>query len=141
MNIEKPTNFAYPGYSLSSSVMDILKENGYFIARAGGSRAYEPLSDYPLLVPSWAMNDKNKEQIMNAFQEAKNGKIVVLTIHGVPDLEHPWVNTPPELFKEYLHYLSENHYKVISMRDLYDYINVKEAINTIVPDLNKKLRN
>jgi len=141
LGIEKPSNFAYPGYDLSMSVMKTLQEKGYKFARAGGSRAYDPLTDSPLLLPSWAMNATNKEQIMAAFDEARNGKIVVLTIHGVPDIEHSWVNTPPELFKEYLQYLAEHHFKVISLKDLNKYIDVDKAIKTVVPDLNKPLKN
>lgn len=87
------------------------------------------------------MNSANKQQITGAFNEAQNGMIVVLTIHGVPDVEHPWVNTPPELFKEHLQYLADHHFKVISLRDLNNYINVDEAIKNIVPDLNKELKN
>jgi peptidoglycan/xylan/chitin deacetylase (PgdA/CDA1 family) len=141
LGIEKPSNFAYPGYDLSLPAMETLHEKGYKFARAGGSRAYDPLNDHPLLVPSWAMNATNKEQIMAAFKEARNGRIVVLTIHGVPDVEHPWVNTPPELFKEYLQYLSDHHFKVLSLRDLNNYINVNEAIKKIAPDLTKALKN
>ena len=141
LDIVKPVTFAYPGYDLSRSAIDILGEKGYKFARAGGSRVYDPQSDYPLLIPSWAMTANNKQQIMEAFNEARNGKIVVLTIHGVPDVEHSWVNTPPELFKEYLQYLSENHFKVIALRDLNRYINVKKAIKSIIPDLNKNLKN
>jgi len=121
--------------------MEILRKKGYKFARAGGSRAYDPLIDHPFLVPSWAMSANNKEQIMEAFQKAKKGKIVVLTIHGVPDVEHPWVNTPPELFREYLQYLSDHHFEVISLIELNNYINVKKAMKTIVPNLNKKLKN
>ena len=98
LDIKVPTTFAYPGYGLSRSVMTILQDKGYHFARAGGSRAYDPLTDHPLLVPSWAMTGNNKQQIMDAFNEARDGKVVILTIHGVPDVEHPWVNTPPELF-------------------------------------------
>lgn len=141
MKIARPVTFAYPGYSLSLPVINVLQGKGYQFSRAGGSRAYDPTTDHPLLVPSWAMNDKNKPQIMEAFNEAHDGKIVVLTIHGVPDAEHPWVNTSPELFKEYLQYLSENHFKVIALRDLGKYVNVKKAMKTIVPDLTKKLKN
>jgi len=141
MKIARPVTFAYPGYSLSIPVKNILQEKRYLFARAGGSRAYDPQTDHPLLVPSWAMNDKNKQQIMEAFNEAHDGKIVVLTIHGVPDAEHPWVNTTPELFKEYLLYLSENHFKVIAFRDLAKYIDSKKAMKTITPDLTKKLKN
>ena len=141
LDIAKPFTFAYPGYSLSDSAIHILREKGYQFARAGGGRPYDPQIDHPLLVPSWAMNADNKPEIMEAFTEAKNGKIVVITIHGVPDAEHPWVNTPPALFKEYLQYLSENHFKVIALKDLNKYINVKKAMKSIVPDFNKKLSN
>ncbi len=141
LDVDKPSTFAYPGYDLNLSVMEVLRKKGYKFARAGGSRAYDPLSDHPFLVPSWAMNSTNKEQIMEAIKEAKNGKIVVLTIHGVPDVEHPWVNTPPELFKEYLQYLSDHHFRVISLNDLNHYISVKKAMKMIVPNLNKKLKN
>ncbi len=141
LGIGKPNSFAYPGYDLSLSVMDILQKQGYKYARAGGSRAYDPQSDYPLLIPSWAANSENKHQILAAFNEAKDGKIPVITFHGVPDLEHPWVDTPPALFKEYLQYLSDNHFKVISLKELDNYINVKKAMKELVPDLNKKYKN
>ena len=141
MDIPKPTNFAYPGYALSDSAINILQQRGYQFARAGGSRVYDPLTDHPLLVPSWAMTANNKQQIMEAFKEARNGKIVVLTIHGVPDIEHSWVSTPPELFKEYLEYLHENHFNVIALKDLNRYIDVKIALKLIVLDFNKPLKN
>ncbi len=136
LGIKKSLNFAYPGYDFNLSVLETLKEKGYKFGRSGGSRAYDPLTDNPLLVPSWATNATNKELIMSTFNEAQNGKIVVLTIHGVPDIEHPWVNTPPELFKEYLQYLSDNKFKVISLKDLNSYINVNEAMKIAV-DMNK----
>lgn len=141
LGIDQPLNFAYPGYGLSAPAMETLREEGYKFARAGGSRPYDPQSDHPFLLPSWATNADNKAQIMSAFGEARNGKIVILTIHGVPDVEHPWVDTPPALFKAYLQYLSAHHFKVISIRDLNTYINVDEALETIIPDLNKSLRN
>jgi len=140
MGIAKPTSFAYPAYELSPSAIKTLKDLHYKYARAGGSRAYNPLVDHPYLIPSWTMMANNKNEIMNAFDEAKNGNIVVITIHGVPDIEHPWVNTPPELFEEYLKYLSDNDFKVISLKDLIDYIDVDLALKTIVPDFDKKLK-
>jgi len=140
MQIKRPVSFAYPGYSLSLPVLKILQEKGYLFSRAGGSRVYDPTTDHPLLIPSWAMNSTNKPQIMDALKEARDGKIVVLTIHGVPDAEHPWVNTTPELFEEYLKYLHDNHYKAIALRDLANYIRIVEAVK-ITPDLTKKLKN
>jgi peptidoglycan/xylan/chitin deacetylase (PgdA/CDA1 family) len=100
LNIPQPITFAYPGYSLDTSNFAVLKQRGYQFARAGGKRVYDPLTDYPYLLPSWAINDKNHDEIMAAFKEAKQGKIVIMTIHGVPDYEHPWVTTQPELLKE-----------------------------------------
>ncbi len=141
LGIEKPTNFAYPGYGLNLEILPFLNELGYRFARAGGSRAYNPLIDHPFLVPSWATDAENKETIMAALEQANNGKIVVLTLHGVPDIEHPWVNTPPELFTAYLNYLAAHNFTVIALRDLHKYINVDEALQTIVPDIKKELAN
>ncbi|MGQ8338759.1 polysaccharide deacetylase family protein [Sunxiuqinia sp. A32] len=141
LKIMKPVTFAYPAYDLNQQVLRILTEKEYSFARVGGDRPYDPLADNPLLISSWSMKSTNKEQIYKAFKEAKGGKIVVLTIHGVPDVEHPWVNTSPELFKEYMQYLSDNHYKVISLRDLKKYINAREALEQISPSFDKVLRN
>lgn len=141
LGIPIPTNFAYPGYGLNPQALEFLKEKDYVFARAGGSRGYDPVTDHPYLVPSWAADETNKVEIMKAFDQAKDGKIVILTIHGVPDIEHPWVNTPPELFEEYLNYLDANKFKVISMKDLEDYIDVAEAMKFIIPDFNNKLNN
>ena len=42
-----------------------------------------------------------------------------MTFHGVPDIQHPWVNTAdPEKFKSYMDYLKQSGYKVIALRDL-----------------------
>jgi len=40
-----------------------------------------------------------------------------------------------------LNYIEDNHFKVIALKDLANYINVKKAMKTIIPDLNKKLKN
>lgn len=141
LGIPSPTNFAYPGYGLNAQAVEFLKEKEYDFARAGGSRAYDPLSDHPYLLPSWATDSENKEEIMKAFGEAKDGKLVILTIHGVPDIEHPWVNTPPELFKDYLQYLKKNDFTVISLKELEEYIDVEEAKKMLKPNFTKKLSN
>ena len=41
---------------------------------------------------------------------------------NVPDEAHPWVNTPPERFREYMGYLNENKYRVVALRDVERYI-------------------
>jgi peptidoglycan/xylan/chitin deacetylase (PgdA/CDA1 family) len=141
LGIAQPRNFAYPGYGLNANVLRFLEKKEYRFARAGGSRAYDPSTDHPFLIPSWAINADNKSEIITALDEAKNGKIVVLTLHGVPDVEHPWVNTPPMLFKEYLQYLADKNFKVVSLRELQVYVDAEEANKTIVPNLTRSLKN
>jgi len=130
-------SFAYPGYDTHPSAIITLKEKGYQFARVGGGKAYDPLKNHPYLIPSFSTSGNNSKQIYDAFGQAQDGKIVVLTIHGVPDAAHPWVTTPLNLFEEYLKFLYENHYKVIALRDLNKYINTQNALETIQPDFSK----
>lgn len=123
--IPKPVSFAYPGYDTHPRALEVLKEKGYLFARAGGGRPYNPTVDNPLTLSSFSTSGNDKERVLTAIQQAKNGQIVIFTIHGVPDYAHPQVTTPPELFEEYLKYLHDNHYKVIALRDLAKYINIK----------------
>lgn len=133
----KMVSFAYPGYDTAPSAIKVLHNQGYEFARTGGGRPYNPLKDHPLLIPSFSTSGDNSQKIYKAFDEAKDGKIIVLTIHGVPDEAHPWVNTPLELFQKYMDYLYQNHFKVIAMRDLADYINPIKAAEIIKPEFNK----
>ncbi|UZD22593.1 polysaccharide deacetylase family protein [Algoriphagus halophytocola] len=141
LGIPIPRNFAYPGYGLHAESLKLLEARAYDFARAGGSRVYDPTSDHPYLIPSWATDENNQDEIMAAFQQAKNGKIVVLTIHGVPDLEHPWVNTPPALFQSYLDFLKSENYQVISLGQLREFIDPEEARLAIEPNFDRPLSN
>ncbi|MBC6998091.1 polysaccharide deacetylase family protein [Cytophaga sp. FL35] len=141
LQINTPLNFAYPGYGLDDEVLNHLAEKNYRFARAGGKRTYNPLEDHPYLIPSWAPDATNEEEIMEAIKSAKNGHITVLTFHGVPDLEHPWVTVPEELFKKYMDFLKEKEYQVISLRKLETYIDVQEAHQKLKPDFSKRLKN
>ena len=133
----KMVSFAYPGYDTAPLAIAVLKNNGYHFARIGGGKVYNPLQDHPLLIPSFSTSGDNSKQIYEAFNQAKDGNIVVLTIHGVPDEAHPWVNTPLELFKAYMDYLHQNHFKAIALKDLNKYINATEAAETIKPNFTK----
>lgn len=126
-NIPKPVSFAYPGYDTSPKAISVLKAKGYQFARAGLDTAYNPAADHPYLIPGFTTRADNKALIYLAFAQAKDGNVTVLTIHGVPDVAHAWVNTPPGLFIEYLKYLHDNHYTVIAMRDLAKYIDLDKA--------------
>jgi peptidoglycan/xylan/chitin deacetylase (PgdA/CDA1 family) len=118
----RPISFAYPAYTTTPDAARTLRELGYVFARTGGNRAYDPAHDDPMLVPSWTTGEKNREEILRAFSEARDGRIVVLTIHGVPDTAHPWVNTPVPLFEEYLRFLHDNGYRVVALRDVARYL-------------------
>jgi peptidoglycan-N-acetylglucosamine deacetylase len=118
----RPVSFAYPAYTTTPEAARTLRELGYLFARTGGNRAYDPAHDDPMLVPSWTTGQKNRDEILRAFGEARGGRIVVLTIHGVPDTAHPWVTTPVPLFEEYLRFLHDNGYKVVALRDVARYL-------------------
>jgi peptidoglycan-N-acetylglucosamine deacetylase len=141
LGIKQPISFAYPGYGLNADALKFLGKRPYKFARAGGKRDYDPELDHPFLIPSWATNADNKEEILTALSQAKNGKVLVLTIHGVPDKEHPWVTTPPELFEFYLKYLKEHNFKVIGLRELEEYIDSEQALEQLIPDFEKPLSN
>lgn len=137
-DIPAPVTFAYPAWDPASYAFGVLKKKGYLFARTGGNRPYNPKKDYPYLIPSYNVGGMDSTEVMKAIQQAKNGKIVVLTIHGVPDYAHPWVTTPPHLFKKYMQYLLENNYTVIALSDLQNYINVENALQQISPKLKEK---
>lgn len=141
LGIPKTINFAYPGYGLNPQALQFLEEKKYHFARAGGNRPYDPLADHPYLIPSWATNETNQEEILGALDQAKNGKIVFLTIHGVPDIEHPWVNTPIPIFREYLDFLKQNNFKVISLKSLEEYVDYEVALKTLEPNFDLKSNN
>ena len=117
-----PVSFAYPAYVHTADAVQTLRERGYTFARTGGDRAYDPRRDDPLLVPSWTTRANNRDTIQRSLTEARDGRVVVLTIHGVPDTAHPWVTIPVELFEEYLRALRDGGYRVIALRDLARYL-------------------
>jgi peptidoglycan/xylan/chitin deacetylase (PgdA/CDA1 family) len=138
--IPVPETFCYPGYSHGPAAVEVLMEKGFRFARRGiapeytyhseGGRgpAYAPDVHHPLLIPTTGAAGPNWgfADLVWAVEQAKDGKITILTFHGVPALEHPWVNTSPELFKTYMDYLRDNSYTVIALRDLAKYGNPME---------------
>src|SRR5207248_673287 len=128
-----PVSFAYPGNAIERDALPILKELGIKFARRGGAPehaykegqgfAYEPGLDHPLLIPSAgdARPDWTLDDFKRAVEQARAGRIAVLQFHGVPDREHPWVNTRAERFEEFMRYLHTNAFKVTALRDLAPY--------------------
>ena len=134
-DIARPTTFCYPGYSHGPEAVAVLKERGFRFARRGtapefaydneGGRgpAYDPKVHDPLLVPTTGASGPkwNFDEFRWALDRARDGRIAVLTFHGVPDLDHPWVHTEPDQFEQYITYLRNNEFTVLALRDLEKY--------------------
>jgi len=130
--IRKPTTFCYPGYSNGPDAVNLLLTHGFEFALRGtspevvydreGGRgpAYDPSSHDPLLIPTTgaAGPSFSEDDFKWSVDQAIGGKVCVLTLHGVPDLDHAWVHTDPKVFESYVRYLSENNCSVIALRDL-----------------------
>ena len=144
--IPVPETFGYPEDSHGRESVEVLTEKGFRFARRGigpefpyhleGGRgpAYDPDVHHPLLIPSTGVAGPNWgfEDLVWAVEQAKDGKIAVLTFHGVPALEHPWVDVSPEMFKTYMDYLRDNNYTVIALRDLSKYVGTSASIGKII---------
>lgn len=118
--IPKPVSFCYPGYVTSEAAVTLLRERGYQFARAGGAQVFDPVKDDPLTMTQAfdSKPDGTLEQFKAAVAQAREGKIAVITFHGVPDIKHPWVNTDPAKFESYMQHLKDEGCTVIAMRDL-----------------------
>lgn len=119
--IPKPTSFAYPGCATHPAALPLLAEKGYLSARIGSARAYIPGQDSPFLIPSFPCHGEDPAAFYKALEQARDGQIAVLMFHGVPEYTHPWVDTQPERFQEYMAYLAKERFTVIAMRDLARY--------------------
>ena len=140
--IPLPETFCYPGYSNCPEAVDVLAERQFLFARRGmapeypyhneGGRgpAYNPTQHHPLLIPTTGASGPNwtYDDFIWAVEQARDGNITVLTFHGVPDLDHPWVHTEPDTFKTYIDYLHEHDCTVIAVRDLDQYVTPFTAI-------------
>ncbi|MEM7384610.1 MAG: polysaccharide deacetylase family protein [Verrucomicrobiota bacterium] len=135
--IPRPVTFCFPGFSHNQAAVEVLLAKKVFTfarrgvrpefkdgGRGGLGPAYDPHLDHPLLVPTtwYAGPESGTEDMKKAVAQAKDGKIAVLCYHGVPSIEHPWVTTEPEAFKEQLAYLKSSGCTVIAMRDLQKYV-------------------
>jgi peptidoglycan/xylan/chitin deacetylase (PgdA/CDA1 family) len=153
VGVPKPVSFAWPGDNFGPEALEQLRQHGIKLARRGmqpevpyGEIQVGPVLDVtrndPLLIPTTgdAYPGWTLEHFKQVVAGAKDAKIVVLQFHGVPDTVHPWVNTAPEMFRQYMQYLKDNGYRVIALRDLLPYYNwshlpndplVKERVATV----------
>ncbi len=138
--VPKPVSFAYPGNHYAPGSVKMVKALGYRFARRGmqpeipyGQIAHGPLFDpevnHPLVIPTAA--DAYPEWTLDHFKtvirRAEAGKALVLQFHGVPDVAHPWVHTDPGLFAQFMDHLEESGVKVIALRDLDRYMDIREV--------------
>ena len=134
VGVPKPVSFAWCGNGFGPEAMEQLQRRGYLIARRGmqpevpyGAIQVGPTlqvkNHHPLLIPTTgdAYPDWTFEHFKKVLACAKPDEIIVLQFHGVPDEKHPWVNTPPAAFREYMMYLKQNGYHAIALSDLLPY--------------------
>ena len=150
--IPTPISFAWPGNKFHANALPVLEAAGIRFARRGGEPEvpyakgggvpYEPGVDHPLLIPTtadarpvWTL-----DHVKAAVAQARDGRIAVLQFHGVPDGEHPWVNTPRERFEEYMLWLKEAGCTVIALRDVERYTAGRPAPADPMSAINRRLQ-
>lgn len=135
--ITKPVSFAWPGNARTEKAFPVLRQHGIQFARRGGEPEfpYDGGRGVPFeagkhdlfLLPSAGDARPNWEldNFVQAVNQAEKGKVAILQFHGVPDTAHSWVSSPTEKFEAYLRYLAMNDFKVISLRDLSKFVELK----------------
>ncbi len=137
--ITKPVSFSYPGGHFDRRVIAILQDLGYEFARrgidperplednGGNGRAYVPGEDHPFLIPSSMTRGIGAQEgyrIEQALEEARSGKITILTYHGVPDANRH-CSTSVARFRKDMDYLRNSGATVVSLRDLARYVDLR----------------
>ncbi len=136
VGVPGPVSFVWPGNAFGPESLAVLREMGFKYARRGMQPEYpygeinpgplfDPLVHDPLLIPTSgdAYPEWTLEHFRKVVDRAEEGKAVILQFYGVPDEAHPWVDTPPERFREYMQYLKDNGFQAIALRGLERYIN------------------
>ncbi|MEP7362047.1 MAG: polysaccharide deacetylase family protein [Acidobacteriota bacterium] len=157
VQVPRPVSFAYSGNGFGPEAVSVLRQEGYRFARRGGvpevpygkilvGPTYDPRKHHRLLIPTTgdAYPDWTFEHFEKVISHARDGQIVVLQFHGVPDIAHPWVHTPPEKFERYMRHLKQQNFRVIALRDLEPYLASDDPadplLNERVPPPKGKLR-
>jgi peptidoglycan/xylan/chitin deacetylase (PgdA/CDA1 family) len=140
VGVPRPVSFAWCGNSFGPEGVQVLRDRGYRFARRGmqpetpygamqPGPAFDPKRYHPLLIPT--TGDAYPGWTPDYFQEvvslARDGKIVVVQMHGVPDVAHPWVTTPAENFRKYMTYLKENGFRTLALRDVEPFVDLKNS--------------
>lgn len=148
VGVEKPVSFAWCGNRFGPEAMKKLRGLGYRLARRGLSPeldnraldaglAFDPNRHDALLIPStgnsvpgWSLD------LFRRILDRRREGVVVLQFHGVPDVTHDWVHTPPALFRRCMKELRRQGFRVLALRDLEDMLPSKS-----VSDPTEHLRN
>jgi peptidoglycan/xylan/chitin deacetylase (PgdA/CDA1 family) len=135
VGVPKPVSFAWCGNGFGPAGIRVLQDHNYRFARRGMQPeipygqievgpAYRPRQHHPLLIPTtgdaypgWDLGHFKK-----VVHSAGPGELVVLQFHGIPDVAHPWVNTPLENFKQYVGYLQSQGFQALALRDVAAYL-------------------
>lgn len=150
-DVPRTTTVCWPIYNVVWDICPDLARKGYTFGRGGHDRPYRPTIDHPFDIPSFSIQDGvSVETFIKQARLATQGRIVVFTFHGVPDMEHPPVSLEPATFRVMMQYLKDNGYKVIALRDLAEYVNPVNAFklprtanqfkdaNPVIPASEKK---
>ncbi|MGH9723281.1 MAG: polysaccharide deacetylase family protein [Bryobacteraceae bacterium] len=145
--VPKPVSFAYCGNTFGPEAIAELRKAGYRFARRGGTpeapygqmvvgAAYHPAKHHRLLIPTTgdAYPNWTFEYFQKVVSNARRGQIVVLQFHGVPDIAHPWVHTPPENFERYMRYLKRENFRVIALRDIEQFLPPEDPADPLVQE-------
>jgi peptidoglycan/xylan/chitin deacetylase (PgdA/CDA1 family) len=140
VGVPKPVSFAWCGNAFGPECVQVLRSRGYRFARRGMQPEvpyglievgipYVPDRHHPLLIPTTgdAYPTWTAEHFRAVIAQALPGQVAVVQFHGVPDVAHPWVHTPPERFREYLAILKAERFSVLALRDVATYVDEAKA--------------
>ncbi len=140
VKVPKPVSFAWSGNGFGPESVAVLREHGIRYARRGAQPeaeygrivvgpAYDPKRHHPLLIPTTgdAYPDWTFAHFLKVLSSARAGELVVLQFHGVPDVVHPWVHTPPGMFEKYMAHLKAEGYRTLALRDVAPYVGEEPA--------------
>ena len=119
-----PVSFAYPGGEVPEDAA-FLKKCGIKYARTVEKRPWQATDDL-LHIPAFPVHGADDNAFMQALETGEINALPVLVYHGIPDSEHPWVDTPPETFIRQMNYLKENGYTVLSLAEGAEYLAIRQ---------------
>ena len=119
LGLPPSVSFAYPGGPGSPAAEPVLRRHKFRCGRTvENERFWRPGHDNPYLLPATAVHGPGVERLKQVIDSTAPGEVPVLVSHGVPDELHPWVDTPPEAFREQMLLLKRSGIRVAALREL-----------------------